>query len=151
MEKPWIVENDAERTRLGMLVARLSDSELATPMPAGWTIAGVLAHCAFWDARALCLIDKWERGIPPSADDREQGDADIYNDASKPLCLALPPRTAANLALQLAEETDSRVAAMSDTLIGQMESVGGIFNLARAWHRAEHLDEIEAALEALGK
>lgn len=148
MDRTWIAENDAERARLVALVNRLSDNELATPMPAGWTVASVLAHCAFWDARALCLIEKWEAGTSPSIEDREAGDVNIFNEAAKPLCLALPPRIAADLAVRLAEETDARVAAMSDQLIEQMLAVGGIFNLARASHRREHLDELEEVLNA---
>jgi len=146
MNRPWNTENDAERTRLIALVARLTDDDLATPMPAGWTVAGVLAHLAFWDARAKRLIEKWEGGTPPSEVDREWDDVDVVNDAAKPLCLALPPRVAADLAVRLARETDASVAGMSDELIRQMEEIGDIFYLARAAHRREHLDEIESIL-----
>ena len=101
---------------------------------------------AFWDARGLHLMDKWESGVAPAKSDREPGEIDWINDATKPLCLALPPRTAAELALQLAEETDRRVEALSDSLVEQMLAVGQPFNLSRANHRNEHLDEIESAL-----
>lgn len=146
MDKSYIAENTAERERLKALVARLSDEQLTRPVPAGWTVAGMLAHMAFWDARALYFINKWEGGIAPSEDDQEPADIDWVNDSAKPLCLALPPRTAAQLALQMAEETDQRVAAMSDDLVEKMLAVGQPFNLARASHRREHLDEIEAVL-----
>lgn len=148
MNRPWNAENDAERARLYELVASWSDEQLATPMPAGWTVSGVLAHLAFWDARATCLIEKWEGGTPPSEADREWDEVDIINDAAKPLCLALPPRIAADLALRVATETDARVASMSDELIQQMQTVGEIFYLARASHRKEHLDEIAAVLRS---
>lgn len=138
-------ENDIERQRLRALINRLSDAELSRPLAAGWTVAGVLAHLAFWDARALYLIDKWESGVAPSAADHEPQHIDWINDASKPLCLALPPRTAAQLALQLAEETDRRVAALSDELLAQNVAAGRPLNLSRAHHRKEHLDDIEAA------
>src|SRR3712207_3252365 len=108
MDRSYIAENNFERERLTRLVERLSDEELRRPMSAGWTVAAVLAHMAFWDARALSLMDKWERGSAPSAADYEPEDIDWINDASRPLCLALLPRTAAQLALQLAEETDRR-------------------------------------------
>ena len=146
MDRPFVAENDAERERLRALIARLSDAELSQPMPAGWTVAGVLAHMAFWDARALYFMNKWEAGAAPSVDDHESGDVNWINDSAKPLCLALPARTAAQLALQLAEETDQRVAAMSDALVAQMIAIGPPFNLSRADHRREHLDEIEQAL-----
>jgi hypothetical protein len=147
MVQTYVAENDVERARLKALVERLSDAELSRPMPAGWTVAGVLAHMAFWDARALYFMNKWESGIAPSEADHEQGDVNWINDSAKPLCLALPPRTAANLALQLAEETDRRVAELSDELLAQIYAIGQPFNLSRASHRGEHLNEIERALQ----
>ena len=58
-DRSYVAENDAERERLRSLVTRLSDKELGRPMPAGWTVAAVLAHVGFWDARAIHFIDKW--------------------------------------------------------------------------------------------
>jgi len=112
VNRSYIAENNAERERLKALVERLSDEELSRPMPAGWTVAGVLAHMAFWDARALYLMNKWESGVAPSVADHEPEDVNWINDSAKPLCLALLPRKAAQLALQLAEETDHRVEAL---------------------------------------
>lgn len=82
---------------------------------------------------------------PPTAD-WEPEEVDWINDAAKHLCLALPPRIAAQLALQLAGETDRRVEALSDDLLAQIVAIGQPFNLSRASHRKEHLDEIERAL-----
>jgi len=31
-------------------------------MPAGWTVAGVLAHLVFWDQRIVVLSDLLRRG-----------------------------------------------------------------------------------------
>ena len=146
VEKTYISENNFERQRLQALVDRLSDEELSRPMSAGWTVAAVLAHLAFWDGRAIYLIDKWESGVAPSAADHEPQHIDWVNDAAKPLCLARPPRTAAQLALQLAEEADRRVAALSDDLVAQNVAAGRPLNLSRAHHRKEHLDDIERAL-----
>lgn len=149
MDKSYIAENDAERARLHALVERLTDADLAHPMPAGWTVAGVFAHMAFWDAWALSFINKWETtATAPAAADSERSNVNAINDSAKPLCLALPPRRAAQLALELAEETDRRVAAMSDELVVQIIAIGPPFNLSRAIHRREHLDEIESALHA---
>jgi hypothetical protein len=146
MDKSYIADNDAERERLKALVARLTDEELMRPMDAGWTIAGVLAHLAFWDARALYFMNKWESGIAPSQADWEPEEIDWINDSAKPLCLALPPRTAAQLAIQMAEDADKRVAALSDDLLQQIHTIGQPFNLSRASHRKEHLDDIERYL-----
>jgi len=140
-------ETDAERQRLRSLVDRLSDKDLGRPMPGGWTVSAVLAHVAFWDARAIYFIDKWGPGGEPSTYEPE--DTDATNDAAKPLCLALPPRAAAQLALRVAEEADGKVKALSDTMLAKIHAKGNPpFNLSRAIHRKEHLDEIEQLLGA---
>jgi uncharacterized damage-inducible protein DinB len=146
VDRSYVTANDAERERLRALVQRLSDRDLARPMDAGWTVAGVLAHVALWDQRILVLLDEWERRgpswTPPVEDAR---DVDWVNDAAKPLCLALPPRVAAELALSVAETVDERVAAVSDALI-EANARAGVLNWRRAEHRREHLDEIDRAL-----
>jgi ribosomal protein L12E/L44/L45/RPP1/RPP2 len=141
------VETDAERERLRALVARLSDKDLNQPMPGGWTVAGVLAHAAFWDARAIYYLDKWAAGAEPTP--YEEEDTDAINDSAKPLCLALRPRDAADLALRVAEQADGKIKALSDEMLGKIEATGGPpFNLSRAIHRKEHLDEIESIFSA---
>jgi len=138
-------ESDAERERLRALVARLSDAELARPMPDGWTVAAVLAHAAYWDARAIYWIDAWGPDGEPTTYEEENVDA--VNEAAKPLCLALRPRDAAELALRLAEQADSKARGLSDGMLAKIEAKGGPpFNLSRAIHRKEHLDEIDGML-----
>lgn len=146
MDRSYVAENDAERARLKALIERLSDEDLMRPMDAGWTIAGVLAHLAFWDARALFYMDQWAAGHAPSKADWEPDNIDWINDSAKPLCLALPPRTAAQLALKTAEDADARVAALPDDLLERVMAVESPFNLSRAAHRKEHLDDIERYL-----
>ncbi len=148
LDRPFVAENDAERERLRALVARLSDDDLLRPMPAGWTVAAVLAHLGFWDARAIAVMEKWARGVTPSKADYEPEDVDWLNDATKPYFLALAPRDAAQLALQFAEEADQKVAALSDELLVQVQAAGTPFDLSRANHRREHLDDIEQTLGA---
>ncbi len=147
-DRAYVAANDAERGRLRSLVVRLSDAELSRPMPGGWTVAGVLAHVAFWDARAIGLLDRWARGVEPSPADGEPEDVDWINDSAKPLCLALPPRVAAELALRLAEEADAKAAALTDELLAKNRAAGSPLNLSRADHRREHLDEVGSALGA---
>lgn len=145
VDRTHVGENDAERARLRSLVARLSDDELSQAMPGGWTVAAVLAHVGFWDARAIHFLDKWGPSGEPSTYEPE--DTDAVNDSAKPLCLALPPRDAARLAVRLAEEADGKVKALSDEMLAKIRAKGGPpFNLSRAIHRKEHLDEIERAL-----
>ena len=138
-------ETDAERERLRALLARLSEKELRRPMPAGWTVAGVLAHIGFWDARAIYWLDKYARGAAPTPYEPENTEA--VNESAKPLCLALPPRDAANLAMRLADEADGKVRALSEDMLRKIRATGAPpFNLSRAIHRKEHLDEIDDTL-----
>lgn len=141
------VETDAERERLRSLVARSSDADLSRPMSGGWTVAAVLAHCGYWDARAIYFLDKWGQSGEPSVYEPE--DTDAANEAAKPLCLALPPRIAAELALRLAEEADGKVRALSDAMLTKIRQKGDPpFSLSRGAHRKEHLDDIERALRS---
>jgi hypothetical protein len=143
-DRAYVAENDRERRRLEGLVGRLDDAALGRAMPAGWTVAGVLAHLAFWDQRIVVLVGLLERGAPIPWE--QESDVDWINDAAKPLQLALPPRRAATLAVETARATDAAVAALSDELIAKNAAAGGPVNLLRAAHRREHLDEIERAL-----
>src|SRR4029434_7489333 len=56
-DRSYVAENRAQLERLQAVVDRLSDRDLAHPMDAGWTVAGVLAHLAFWDYRIVTLLD----------------------------------------------------------------------------------------------
>ena len=146
MAPSYVTENNHERARLRALVDRLSDGELTRSLDAGWTVGAVLAHLAFWDQRTLILIERWEkegpRAIPRSMDER---DVDWINDSAKALCLALPPRAAARLAVAVADAVDRRVETLSDELVAANAAGGRPINLLRAEHRREHLDEIERA------
>src|SRR5438132_1380479 len=73
-------------------------------------------------------------------------DVDWINDSAKALCLALPPRAAARLAVATSEAVDRRVEGLSDELVAANAAAGHPINLLRAEHRREHLDEIEHAL-----
>jgi hypothetical protein len=143
-DRSYVAENAAELRRLHGLVERLSDADLARPTPGGWTVAASLAHVAFWDQRVLFWLDRWDQGKAPEGLDR--GDPDWINDAGKPFLLALPPRVAARLAVEIAERVDQRVAALPDERIAANQAAGEPLLLARARHRKEHLDEIERVL-----
>ena len=142
VDRTYIAQNDAERGRLRGLVGRLSDADLVRAMPAGWTVAGVLAHLAFWDQRILVLLEQWERSPSKPPRIENEADTDWINDASKPLLLALAPRQAAELAVAIAETVDGKVAALPDDLVARNAAAGSPLNLLRAEHRAEHLREI---------
>jgi uncharacterized damage-inducible protein DinB len=138
-------KNARERERLRALVARLSDDELRSPVNEHWTVAGVLGHIAFWDGHALALADKLERGVAFSPAETEPEDVDWINDAFRRLIHAIRPREAAELAVRIAEETDRRVESLPADRMWPLDETSPL-NAVRAYHRGEHLDEIEAAL-----
>ena len=146
-DRSYITENDRERRRLEALVEKLDDRALSRPMPAGWTVAAVLAHLAFWDQRIIVYIDMLKRGATPH---ESQEDVDWINDAAKPQQLALPPRRAAMLAVETARATDHAVANLSDELLAKNAALEQPIYLLRARHRHEHLDEIEKVLGSQG-
>jgi hypothetical protein len=148
-DSSYVEQNTRERERLRALVTRLGEEELRRPANEHWTVAGVLGHMAFWDGRALFLADKLERGVPLSPSDDEPEDVDWINDATRPLIHAIAPRDVAQLALRLAEETDRRVASISPDRMYPLDPDSPV-NPLRADHRAEHLDQIEAALAVEG-
>jgi uncharacterized damage-inducible protein DinB len=94
--------NRASRERLRALTARLSDDDLRRTVEHGWTVAQVLAHMALWDRHRFELLKLWQRaGTFPAG-----GEADVVNDAVAFLAAALPPRAAADLAIEAAEALD---------------------------------------------
>jgi len=127
------------------IVERVSDDELRISVNPHWTVAAVLGHIAFWDARILSLADKLDRGEPFISSDTEPEDVDWINDASRPLIHAIPPREAARIALEIAEETDARVATIPVDHLWPTNPDSPLYAV-RASHRGEHLDELEAAL-----
>ena len=146
-DRSYVTDNQTQLARLEALVGRLDDRELSRPLEAGWTVAGVLAHLAFWDYRIVTLLDAWGadgRGTPPPAID--EAAVNWVNDAGKPLCLALPPRAAARLAVDAALAADARVAGLSEAQLAANAAAGRPISVLRAEHRREHLDEIERAL-----
>jgi hypothetical protein len=146
-DRSYIDENTRERERLRALVERLNDDELRAPVNEHWTVAGVFGHIAFWDARMLALAQKLERGVPFSTSDAEPEDVDWINDASRPLIHAVPPPELARLSLQIAEDTDARMATLPLDRLWPRDPDSPLYAV-RASHRGEHLDEVEAALRA---
>jgi hypothetical protein len=144
MSMSYVEANAKGRERLRTLVGGLSDEALTLTIGDGWTIGALLAHLAFWDHRVLVLIRRWEEaGVGPSPID-----VDGVNDATKPLCLAIPGREAAHLALSAAETVDAELENLPEALRPGITALvqEGKFRLNRALHRNEHLDQIERAL-----
>ena len=139
---PYSSENAAAREQLKSFLAGLTEIDLVHPMPAGWTVAAVLGHLAFWDQRALTLIEKWQKeGIGPSPID-----TDVVNEATRPLCLAILPRAAVETALTAAAAVDAAIAALSPEMIADIETNGKTVLLNHGKHRHTHINEISQAL-----
>ena len=139
----FVGENAVSQQELRALVSGLSDSDLAQDMGEGWTVAAMLVHVAFYDFRAAAAVDRWshEDHIDPFP-----VDAQMTNIATTPLLLAIPPRSAAQLALQAAEAADGRMAGLSAELAARIEASERSVNLFRSEHRREHIDQIKKAL-----
>lgn len=142
MEHPFVAENAQERMRLRALVGRLSDHELTVKVFGEWTVAATLAHMAFWDQLALVRIRRWKESGASSSG----LDLDLINDALLPVFLAIPPRSAANLAIAAAEAIDRELQLLSPEMVADFQMSGGRFRLFRSEHRQKHMDQIEAAL-----
>src|SRR5262249_31942102 len=128
--------------RIRALAGRLTDEQMQHPVGQHWTVAIALAHLAFWDRRVLYVLDKTERDkklfIP---------EIDIFvNDLSLPLWAAIPPRAAAKIAIETAENTDKRLETFSPALLEEIYAYNQRW-VIRALHRGEHLDEVDAALK----
>lgn len=141
-DRSFIELNRVSTQRLRSLVDRLRDQDLQHPVGEHWTVAIALAHIAFWDRRVLLGLDLVERegavsAIPP---------IDIsVNDLSLPLWAAVPPRAAAQIAIETAEALDARLEHYPPALLDKLYTHNQRW-VVRSLHRDAHLDEVEAAL-----
>ena len=142
-----IKDNAEEYAALRKLVNGLSEEDLRLSLDAGWTVSAVLAHMAFWDQRAITLIEKWKQeGVGPSAID-----VDVMNEVTRMLCLAISPVKAAELAIFLADKIDCLIEDLKPEMVQAILAEGTTVKLNRADHRRTHLSEIERALQVKGR
>jgi hypothetical protein len=135
-------ENRASRIELTRLVNGLSIDQLYHEMPAGWNVLAVLAHLAFWDQRAITLINKWQKdGISPSLND-----TDVINESTRTFFRELDPERGKTLVLTTAQETDDLINSLPDDFLNEIKEKGTTVHLNRAEHRKMHIAEIKAAL-----
>jgi uncharacterized damage-inducible protein DinB len=147
-DRSYIDVNTRERERLRAFIERVDDEALAAPANQYWTVAGVLGHMAYWDSRVLVFAEKVDRGEPWVPSD-EEPEGDWLTDSTRPIIHAIEPRRAAELALEIAEEVDRRVAELPLDRMAPLDPDSPIWP-ARGDHRGEHLDELEAALPTRG-
>jgi hypothetical protein len=149
VDRSFVAENARELGRLKALVSRLTDAQLESMLNEYWSVAGTLAHVAFYDGRALFMAGKLARGEPFTAADAEPEDVDWINDSMRPLLHAIAPRQAAESALAIAQETDELIASLSPEAVAKIDDDCPLQPF-RSLHRAEHVDEIEAFLNSNG-
>jgi hypothetical protein len=142
MDRSFVERNRASTDRIRALAASLTDEELQHKVGEHWTVAIALAHLAFWDRRVMYVLDMTQRDgklfIP---------EIDIFvNDLSLPLWAAIPPREAARIAIETAEELDRRLEDYPPALLEEIHTYNQRW-VVRALHRGEHLDEVDAALK----
>ena len=141
IDQSFIERNRASTERIRALAARLTDDDLRRPVGEHWTIAIALAHIAFWDRRVLAVLDATQREGKVSAPP-----IDISaNDLLLPFWAAIPPRQAAQIAIESAEALDKRLEGFPPALLEAIYAHTQRW-VARDLHRNTHLDEIEAAL-----
>jgi hypothetical protein len=142
-DRNFAEQNRTERLRLQRLLAHLTDEQMNQELGNGeWTVGASLAHAAFWDALAKQVFERWlgGDGVPAAAD------ADIINGACDPLLRALSPDAVRRVASQAAEAVDGLVESLDVERAVQMNAAMTEVSVFRSLHRAEHLDEIEQAL-----
>jgi hypothetical protein len=132
--------NRAATARIRALAA-LSDEELRTPVGEHWTVGVALAHLAFWDLRALDVLERTERAGVVEA----PGVDVVVNELALPSWSAIPPREALRLAIEAAETMDATVAAYPPGLVAAVEAFNERW-VRRSLHRDAHLDEVDRAL-----
>jgi len=145
MHNAYTDNNTAWRENLVALAKRLGDADMARAAGGpGWTIGGLLAHLAFWDQRAVVLLSKWKtQAMAPSAID-----VDVVNEAMRPLCNAIPPRTVVSMAVTYAAAVDRAIDELDAAFLARIEAEGKPVRLDRGAHREHHMAQIEKALGA---
>ena len=142
MDRSFIEQNRASTERIRALAARLTDEEMQTKVGEHWTVGIVFAHLAWWDRRVLYVLDRTEKDgklFIPEIDI-------VVNDLSLPLWAAIPPRAAAQSAIETAETLDKRLEDYSPELLEEIYNYNKRW-VIRALHRGEHLDEADAGLK----
>ncbi len=146
MSNPYSSRNAEWRGRLAARARRLTDAQMDLPAGGpGWTVKVVLGHLAFWDRRAIILLDRWKQeGISPSA-----VDINAINDSMRPFLAAIPGPEVKRLAREAAEAIDAAIDALDPGLLSKIETDGKPVRLDRAAHREHHLAQIEKALSPI--
>jgi hypothetical protein len=143
VDRSFVERNRTARERLATLVEGLGNNDLGRDLGNGWTVATTLAHLAFYDRRALVLLDKWQRtGASPAPSPM---DVHVINDTLSYLTRLIPPRAAANEAIAAAAAVDQSIEGLDDVKVSQALATDTP-RLDRSAHRIEHAEEIARAI-----
>jgi hypothetical protein len=131
------------REKLFALVDRMFDTDMVKAAGGrGWTAGGLLCHLAFWDQRAIVLLEKWKRdGIAPSP-----LDVDVVNESMRPFLNAIPAARVRTMVREVAQRIDMEIGSLDPDLLARGESEGKPVHLDRGAHRAHHMAQIEQAM-----
>ena len=138
---PDLLRNTEATRRLGELVARLDDADLARSLGDGWTVAFALAHLAFWDARQDAALRVYARdeALPP--------EDEVANAALEMIAGSFGPRVVASVAVEAAGRLDATAMDLTAGQRAALREAGQEFALRRWPHREEHIAQIEAVLD----
>jgi hypothetical protein len=128
------------------LINRLTAPMMAVRLRNGWSVAGALAHIAFWDRQRLCMIQRWSSGRYGPG----EYDGEVFNAALQPLLELIPPEKTVEMVIRTAEKIDALLLRLSDEVIADGLARPNPPRLDRGSHRSYHLDQIDEALAAAG-
>jgi hypothetical protein len=134
--------NRKSTLRLRTIMEKLSDKDLFKKVGSEWNVSLTLAHIAFWDQRAIFVIEsaiKNNKLHVPYYDDQ-------LNDILPPIFSLIPPRDVERLIIETAEKLDDKLEKCPKDLLNEIKKVN-IRLIDRSIHRNLHLDEIEKALK----
>jgi hypothetical protein len=89
------------------------------------------------------LLERWEReGVGESGTDGA-----AINEAALPAWLAIPPREAAQMAIDSAKAVVQKLETIAPEILEQAVAIGSPIRFARADHWSEHIEQIERTLK----
>lgn len=142
LDRSFQPRNREETLRLRALLTRFSEADLEKSVSHGWTIKATLVHLAFYDLRALVLIDEFEQtGVRQSP-----MDIDSINEVVRQMADSISGAAAVEMWTVAAEALDQRIDRLPDSMVAAIIAAGSPFQLPRYKHRAEHREEIEKVL-----
>ena len=146
----WVDSSTMARNRDGVarlraLVRRLDDAALSREIGDGWTVAAALAHLAFWDR---LVAERWNH-FDRNGTFLDVSDTllEVINAAGLPEWRRVPPRGAAEGAVEAAEGFIARASGLSEAAVERATATGRRFMLDRTLHWYPHLDAIEAIVD----